>query len=387
MHPYASWFSRCAERQCTKCYLTVPPNRNRQCASSLRGHGHKQVIAGSSPRTANDKQIGSRPAEASRPLGSIIALCRAGIRLAADDHFVVLPDHSPTGAIELKDGIFLRTGDGDACALAIFRGQAPALDFTSCDRTPYGRPDCPMTEQDGPDGCAQIRLRTNTLAEAEQNQYCDHCSHGRGPVGRGGAMFITKDVMVQVAPKYHGHKAQSQKQIIAEVSKTIARTTNDYGITTFLRRAHFLAQVCTESDGFCTLHEYASGQEYEGRVKSLGNTHVGDGKRYKGRGLIQLTGRANYRHFGRALHLPLEEQPDLAADPAIAVRIACEFWKQKHINHFCDHDDIIHVTRRVNGGLNGIKQRTLYLARAKTALNGSIQSPNPPGASSLLAAQ
>ena len=133
--------------------------------------------------------------------------------------------------------------------------------------------------------------------------------------------------------------------------------------------------MCTESDGFSTLVEYASGEEYEGRIKNLGNTEPGDGVRYKGRGLIQLTGRANYCSFGRWLNISLEENPELASDPAIAVRVACEFWRRKHINHFCDTDDIIHVTRRVNGGLNGLKQRKCYLIRAKSALNGPSHIP------------
>ena len=181
-------------------------------------------------------------------------------------------------------------------------------------------------------------------------------------------LSITKQVLDQVAPKFHGHRQKSQREIIDNISETISDTADDYGISTFLRRAHFIAQICAESDGFCTMHEYASGKEYEGR-KTLGNTQPGDGVRYKGRGLIQLTGRANYRDVGKALGLKLEEQPELAGDPAVAVKVACEFWKRKHINHAADHDDVVHVTRLVNGGLNGLAQRKAYLARAKSALN------------------
>ena len=153
-------------------------------------------------------------------------------------------------------------------------------------------------------------------------------------------------------------------------------TKQIYGITTLLRKANFLAQIWHESDGFSTLHDYASGKAYEGR-EDLGNVHAGDGVRYKGRGLIQLTGRTNYRVFGKHLGLPLEANPELASDPAVAVQVACEFWRTKHINHFCDLDDIIHVTRRVNGGLNGLKQREKYLERAKAVLGGTQTHHEP----------
>lgn len=85
-----------------------------------------------------------------------------------------------------------------------------------------------------------------------------------------------------------------------------------HSITTPLRQAHFLAQVCEESYGLSDMKEEASGAEYEGRVRSLGNTHKGDGVKYKGRGLIQVTGRANYRHVGNELHLLLVSHPEMA---------------------------------------------------------------------------
>ena len=186
-------------------------------------------------------------------------------------------------------------------------------------------------------------------------------------------LSMTKQVLEQVAPKFHGHRQKSQREIIDAVSQTISDVADDFNITTLLRRAHFLAQICAESDGFCTMHEYATGKEYEGRA-DLGNTQAGDGVRYKGRGLIQLTGRANYREFGKLLGLPLEGQPEIATQAGVAVKIACEFWDRKHLNHFADHDDIIHVTRRINGGLNGLDQRRAYLARAKSALNAEQPS-------------
>ncbi len=123
----------------------------------------------------------------------------------------------------------------------------------------------------------------------------------------------------------------------------------------------------TSSDGFCTTVEYSSGGYLEGR-RDLGNTQPGDGPRYKGRGLIQLTGRANYTHYGQVLGLDLVGNPDLAAAPPTALDIACEYWREHGLNQFADQDDIETITRRINGGLNGIDSRRLYLALAQAAL-------------------
>jgi putative chitinase len=71
----------------------------------------------------------------------------------------------------------------------------------------------------------------------------------------------------------------------------------------------------------------------------------------------------------------LEDKPELAAEPEVCLRVACACWTKRHINHFCDLDDIVHVTRRVNGGLNGLRMRKTYLARAKTALKGEDNVP------------
>ncbi len=140
----------------------------------------------------------------------------------------------------------------------------------------------------------------------------------------------------------------------------------------------------TNSAGFRTTEEFASGEAYEGR-KDLGNTHEGDGPRYKGRGLLQLTGRTNYQDYGKALNLDLEGNPALAAVPAISLRIACEYWKRRNINAACDQDDLLTVTKLVNGGLNGLEDRRVYTAKAKTALARiegfqlSGMSPTPAG--------
>lgn len=143
-----------------------------------------------------------------------------------------------------------------------------------------------------------------------------------------------------------------------------------YGVTTPSRLAHFLAQIAHESAGFKTTEEYASGAAYEGR-KDLGNTKPGDGKRYKGRGLIQLTGRANYRTYGKRLGIDLEGNPYQAARPDLSLIVALEYWKDKGLNAYADRDDIVAITKRINGGTNGLKDRKAYLAKAKQIFSGA----------------
>ena len=187
---------------------------------------------------------------------------------------------------------------------------------------------------------------------------------------------VDSGTMRAVAPHLSGDPAQHQAQIIGEVGPVLQRTLADYSINTRLRIAHFLGQTCQESAGFSTTVEFGSGKEYEGRT-DLGNTHPGDGPRYKGRGLIQLTGRANYREYGKALGIDLEAHPERAAEPALSVRVACEYWKRCKINEACDRDDIEAVTKLINGGLNGLKARRTFTDQAKAVLDGGSGEDHP----------
>lgn len=128
------------------------------------------------------------------------------------------------------------------------------------------------------------------------------------------------------------------------------------GIVDPTERAMFLAQMAHESGNFRYDEEIASGQAYEGR-DDLGNTQPGDGVRYKGRGYIQLTGRANYRDYGNRLGVDLENNPDLAKDPNIAADIAIAYWQQRVDRNAARAGDVRTVTRNINGGLNGLADR------------------------------
>lgn len=178
---------------------------------------------------------------------------------------------------------------------------------------------------------------------------------------------IGGNFILSVAPKFSGTNAHRQREIVNAIANAFSPTLERYQINNKLRIAHFMAQVTHECAGFRTTEEFASGAAYEGRA-DLGNVEKGDGLRFKGRGLIQLTGRDNYRRYGQRLGLPLEQEPTLAAEPVTSLIIACEYWQDRNINHFADQDNLIKTTKLVNGGLNGLADRRKYLQKAKEVL-------------------
>jgi len=162
-------------------------------------------------------------------------------------------------------------------------------------------------------------------------------------------MKLTKEILKTLCP-------QGKDSIVEGVVTYFNQYAADYGLNSPLRISHFFAQAAHEADNFKTLEEYASGAAYEGR-KDLGNTHKGDGRRYKGRGMFQLTGRANYEEYGDELGVDLINNPELAATAEISVRTALAYWKKKNLNTYADKNDITTITKRINGGLNGFADR------------------------------
>jgi len=159
----------------------------------------------------------------------------------------------------------------------------------------------------------------------------------------------------------------------------------DGGIDTPLRMCHFMAQLAHESAHFRVTLEFASGRAYEGRT-DLGNTRTGDGPRYRGRGLIQTTGRTNYRLATESIRKMIPGAPDFEADPVRleefpwALMSAISYWQRRNINRLADRDDVLAVTKRINGGRNGLDDRKRYLATAKQIwLGGTSSSPSPTG--------
>lgn len=137
-----------------------------------------------------------------------------------------------------------------------------------------------------------------------------------------------------------------------------------YKINTPLRVSHFLSQIAVESGELYYNEELASGAAYEGR-KSLGNTQKGDGVRFKGRGLIQLTGRANYTAFSKATGCDCINHPELVAKNPWCVEVAGWYWNSRNINAAADADAFVTVTKLINGGTNGKEARFAYLTKAK----------------------
>ena len=144
----------------------------------------------------------------------------------------------------------------------------------------------------------------------------------------------------------------------------------EFKINTLSRQAAFLAQVGHESGQLLYVEEIASGAAYEGRA-DLGNTQPGDGIKYKGRGLIQITGRTNYAAVTMALDIDALDTPNLLCTPINACRSAAWFWNTHGLNELADAGEFQTITRRINGGLNGESDREILWNKAKQVLGTS----------------
>lgn len=138
---------------------------------------------------------------------------------------------------------------------------------------------------------------------------------------------------------------------------------HEFDICGKLREAAFLATIIHESGSFKYTAEIASGKAYEGR-RDLGNINQGDGIKYKGRGLIQITGRRNYAQISDAFDIDFINNPKLLEHPRWATRSACWWWDSRELNKLADVHDFRGVTLIVNGGLNGWEDRQIWYNRA-----------------------
>lgn len=176
-----------------------------------------------------------------------------------------------------------------------------------------------------------------------------------------GSLRVTIDKLRRLTPT-------GRADIVQTLANEFDLIGNPYGLTSTLRVCHFLAQAAHESMGFSRLKELGGPNwfaRYEGR-KDLGNVHPGDGVRYYGRGIFQLTGRANYEDMGPRVNADLLGDPDAAMQPSLSLKIACIYWMRKKLNAFADADNIREITRRINGGANGLADRTHLYERART---------------------
>ena len=202
--------------------------------------------------------------------------------------------------------------------------------------------------------------------------------------------MVTREVLKAVAPN-------AREARINEILDNKDILTS-YGIKTPLRLAHFLAQVSHESGGFMRIEEnlmYSS----EGLLKTFskyfktkeeadkyarnksaiankvyanrmdnGNEASGDGWKYRGRGFIQLTGKANYAAAGKALKMNLVDNPDKASEVKTALEVAAWYFESRGCNKAADNDSLKGVTRLINGGYIGLSHREQLLKEAKKAL-------------------
>ena len=174
-------------------------------------------------------------------------------------------------------------------------------------------------------------------------------------------IILTKQQLKQVMPNA---LSKNVDKYLPHLNALMPR----FDINTKLRVCHFLAQIALESGELRYSQEIASGKANTPQAD-------GDGQKYKGRGLIQLTGTANYRKFNKYLHENIDKAPDVLKNPEVlstndyyAVLVACWFFKTSGCLALADKDDIKAVTKRVNGGLNGFDQRKQYYENAKKVI-------------------
>lgn len=172
---------------------------------------------------------------------------------------------------------------------------------------------------------------------------------------------------------------------------------NNSGINTPLRTAHFMAQIEHEShlkpieestnysakrllQVFPKHFDQATANLYERRPIQIankvyanrmgnGNENSGDGYKYRGRGFIQLTGKSNYKSFSIDSGIDVLNDPDLLLEESNAMICAVWFWNKNGLNLLADKDDIITITKKINGGTNGLEDRKQLLSKWKTILN------------------
>lgn len=171
---------------------------------------------------------------------------------------------------------------------------------------------------------------------------------------------LTKELLAEIS-------GAPVERLSDELAKVLNRTCLAFGINTVTRQGHFLAQLIHESGAFRYTKEIASGEAYEGRI-DLGNTEPGDGVRFKGRGYIQLTGRDNYTKYSLAVGEDFIENPDKLSVLPHAALSAGWFWKTRGLNELADEGDPVKVTRRVNGGINGLSERVALTEKAVRTL-------------------
>lgn len=203
---------------------------------------------------------------------------------------------------------------------------------------------------------------------------------------------LTQAQLAEIMP----HASEDDiRHFVAALNEELPR----FELNSLNRVAHFVAQIAHESGSFKFKSEnlnysapalravfgkyftsQAMAEQYARQPENIanlvyanrmgnGDVESGDGWRYRGRGLIQLTGKDNYRACGEAVGVDLVSEPDIVAeDPKLSVAAACWYWQKRNINECADRDDVVAVTKKINGGTHGLEDRRVFLNRCKSAL-------------------
>jgi predicted chitinase len=178
---------------------------------------------------------------------------------------------------------------------------------------------------------------------------------------------VTKQVSSAAATP--AEKEAATRLILKPEAKVLIQTARASGMRGS-ELAQFIAQCAHETANFSSLKEKGGKLDFKKydpkhnprKAKMLGNTQVGDGAKFHGRGYIQLTGRDNYKRAGKALGLPLEAQPELVENPEVAAKVAVWFWQQQVAPKVTNFSNTAQVTKPINSGLKGLEDRHIKYA-------------------------
>jgi len=181
-------------------------------------------------------------------------------------------------------------------------------------------------------------------------------------------MNLTKEILKKIFP-------YADLTNLEQLTPWLNKYMQEHQINTYNRVCHFLAQAGHESSSFNRFSEMYNGnakeyfKKYDYR-KDLGNVIEGDGEKYRGKGIFQITGRYNYHMASIALFKDdrLIDNPKLLEQPQYAALSACYFWFTRHLNDLADKDELKAITIKINGGLNGINERKYFLDKAKMCI-------------------
>jgi predicted chitinase/energy-coupling factor transporter ATP-binding protein EcfA2 len=214
----------------------------------------------------------------------------------------------------------------------------------------------------------QSRLVAPTPTPAATASPTPHLDPTPSPTPAVAGRPLSRDVLRQLMPNI---RAESLDLYLPHIQQAM----KEFDINTPARQAAFLAEVAHGTAELRFVEEIwgptAAQRRYDPPSylsRALGNTEPGDGKRYKGRGVFQITGRANYKKYGDMLGVDLVNNPELVTKPELVFRIGALVWKQRNLNELADKWNLTQITRVLNGGTSGLEDRRRYYERARSLL-------------------